>query len=344
MWNHCSPVFHFNWLYSVPRPLSNNLPLNFRYRQQTSRTYWTFALHRLTFSTTANTTSSCMEQPWGHLFLLLSPKLWCNTLRNAPLQLAVKRYRFGYDTLATLLPPFTKTKLTLFTTTLTNRTPTSSLPIKEIEENGKLPFLDCLVSRDNNELRTTVYRKPTYTDRLLDESSYNPTSHKATTIKTLTRRAQLVCDTPDSLRDESKYLERVFHKNNYNADFIRRNIYRPTEADATNRNPTPVTTVTIPYIKGTSETISRILQPYNIRVAHKPTTTLRHLLTNVKDRDEPNNRQGTVYKIKCSDCQASYLGETGRNLNTRLTEHKRAVTMYIINWQTTTLTGTVLNA
>ena len=76
--------------------------------------------------------------------------------------------------------------------------------------------------------------------------------------------------------------------------------------------------------KGTSETIARILQPYNIRVAHKPITTLRHLLTNVKDKDEPNNRQGAVYKIKCSDCQASYIGETGRNLKTRLTEHKRA--------------------
>ena len=169
-----------------------------------------------------------------------------------------------------------------------------------------------------------MYRKPTHTDRLLDESSYNPTSHKATTIRTLTRRAQLVCDTTDSLRDENKYLERVFLKNNYNADFIRRNIYRPTNADATNQNLTHVTTVTIPYIKGTSETIPRILQPYNIRVAHKPTTTLRHLLTNVKDRDEPNNRQGAVYKIKCSDCQASYIGETGRNLNTRLTEHERA--------------------
>ena len=43
-----------------------------------------------------------------------------------------------------------------------------------------------------------------------------------------------------------------------------------------------------------------------------------------KDKDEPNNRQGAVYKIKCSDYQASYIGETGRNLNTRLTEHKRA--------------------
>ena len=59
---------------------------------------------------------------------------------------------------------------------------------------------------------TTVYRKPTHTDRLLDESSYNPTSHKAMAIRTLTRPAQLVCDTLDSLRDKNKYLECVFMK------------------------------------------------------------------------------------------------------------------------------------
>ena len=91
-----------------------------------------------------------------------------------------------------------------------------------------------------------------------------------------------------------------------------------------NANSTPTTAATMRYIKGTSETIARILQPYNIRVAHKPITTLRHLLTNDKDKDEPNNRQGAVYKIKCSDCQVSYIGETGRNLKIRLTEHKRA--------------------
>ena len=71
-------------------------------------------------------------------------------------------------------------------------------------------------------------------------------------------------------------------------------------------------------------TSSKTVKPYNIRVAHKPITTLRQLLTNVKDKDEPNDRQGAVYKIKCCDCQASYIGETGRNLNIRLTEHKRA--------------------
>ena len=51
-----------------------------------------------------------------------------------------------------------------------------------------------------------------------------------------------------------------------------------------------------PHIKGTSKTIARILQPYNIRVAHRPITTLRHLLANVKYKYEPNNRQGRVIR------------------------------------------------
>ena len=59
-------------------------------------------------------------------------------------------------------------------------------------------------------------------------------------------------------------------------------------------------------------------------MAHKPITTLRRLLTDVKDKDKPEDRQGAVYKIKCCDCQATYIGETGRNLSTRLTERKRA--------------------
>ena len=107
-------------------------------------------------------------------------------------------------------------------------------------DNGKIPFLDCLAIRDNNRLQTTLYRKPTHTDRLLDESSYNPTSHKATTIRTLTRRALLVCDSHDSLADGHKYLDNVFSKNNYNCDFVTRNTYR-TEPNKTNTNLTPTT-------------------------------------------------------------------------------------------------------
>ena len=105
--------------------------------------------------------------------------------------------------------------------------------------------------------------------------------------------------------------------------FVRRNTHSNIDSNnQINVNSGHVTTATLPYIRGTSETITRILQSYNIRVAHKSITTLRRLLTNVKDK--PEDRQGAVYKIKCCDCQASYIGETGRNLSTRLTEHNRA--------------------
>ena len=166
-----------------------------------------------------------------------------------------------------------------------------------------------------------MWKPSSHTDRLLDQTSYNPTSHKATTVRTLTRRAQIVCDSDDSLTDEIKHLNTVFIKNNYNTDFIERITYiRPNDSS----NNSYTTTATMPYIRGTSKTIARVLRPYNIGVAHKPIFTLRRLLTNIKGKDKPDDRAGAVYKIHCSDCQATYIGETARNLTTRLTEHKRA--------------------
>ena len=128
--------------------------------------------------------------------------------------------------------------------------------IKGIKEHGKIPFLDCLVTCKNNTLRTTVYRKLTHTDRLIDQMSYNLTSHKATTVRTLTRRAQIVCDSDNSLTNDIKHLNTVLIKNNYNTDFIERNTYiRPNDSS----NNSYTTRATIPYIGGTSETIARIL-------------------------------------------------------------------------------------
>ena len=98
------------------------------------------------------------------------------------------------------------------------------------------------------------------------------------------------------------------------------NTYKNNELNET-INLTTVTATTS-SIKGTSEIVSRILRPDNIHVLHKPISTLRHILTNVKDKEQPHDRQGAVYKINCADCQATYIGETGRKLNMRFTEHK----------------------
>ena len=88
---------------------------------------------------------------------------------------------------------------------------------------------------------------------------------------------------------------------------VKRNIYRTTKADATNRNPTSLTTVTIPYIKGTSETISRILQPYNIRVAHKT----YNLVTTITDQRERQRRK-CKFDLDQSELKSSQVNASAR--------------------------------
>ena len=95
------------------------------------------------------------------------------------------------------------------------------------------------------------------------------------------------------------------------------------------------------------QTVSKTISGFHsyLFIAHKPTGTLRHLLTNVKDKDNPKDRQGTVYKIRCNDCNGTYIGETERMLTTRLGEHQTATnniaqhhrkTGHDINWDSAT--------
>lgn len=42
-------------------------------------------------------------------------------------------------------------------------------------------------------------------------------------------------------------------------------------------------------------------------------------------RNNVSQQQGGVYRIPCRNCDRVYIGETGRNLETRINEHKRDV-------------------
>lgn len=85
----------------------------------------------------------------------------------------------------------------------------------------------------------------------------------------------------------------------------------------------PLSTAKIPYIKGLSEEIRRILGQYKIRTVFRTTETLGRILTKVKDPTPPEERPGIVYKIKCI-CGEFYIGETGRSLTARMKEHRAA--------------------
>ena len=85
----------------------------------------------------------------------------------------------------------------------------------------------------------------------------------------------------------------------------------------------------LPYIKGVSEALKRTYGAYGIRVAFKPTQTLRQLLVSPKDKTEKKDTAGPIYYIRCQgqtqrgQCTESYIGETERSLKTRFLEHRR---------------------
>ena len=46
-------------------------------------------------------------------------------------------------------------------------------------------------------------------------------------------------------------------------------------------------------------------------------------MVKAKDQIKQADCSNCVYQVKCSDCPAEYIGQTSRQLKTRMTEHKR---------------------
>ena len=84
-------------------------------------------------------------------------------------------------------------------------------------------------------------------------------------------------------------------------------------------------TVILPYIRGLSETIKRLLEKLDVRVRLRPNSTLRQILVKPKDPVPIEQQNGVVYRIPCGDCESTYVGQSGRSLACRMKEHQRAV-------------------
>ena len=80
----------------------------------------------------------------------------------------------------------------------------------------------------------------------------------------------------------------------------------------------------LPYVKGTTDRIGRILNKHNIQTSISLNHPKRQeILRNPKDQRPPHSAS-QVYKISCS-CGLVYIGKTGRMVNLWIKEHQRDV-------------------
>ena len=137
----------------------------------------------------------------------------------------------------------------------------------ELEKERQLPFLNVLVKRTQYGLTTSVYRKPTHTDRYLNFKSHHHPKMKVGIIKCLAHRAREVSH-PDSFQTELQHLQQVFESNDYPAPLVRRCLGKkrtdPAETQSSDDKPK---FLCLPYIKGLSESIERGCKQQNTKLA-----------------------------------------------------------------------------
>ena len=91
----------------------------------------------------------------------------------------------------------------------------------EEESDGRLPFLDVLMTREEDgTISTSVYRKPTHTDQYLAFKSHHPMAHKRAVVRTLMHRAETLFSSGVSRAQEEKRVQDALEKNGYPTTFV----------------------------------------------------------------------------------------------------------------------------
>jgi hypothetical protein len=213
---------------------------------------------------------------------------------------------------------------------------------KEEERDNKLAFLDVLISRNssNNKYDTTIYRKPTNTNLYLLYESNQCREYKLSLIRTLVIRILLICSTDELKNEEVKLMRNTLVLNGYPQHLIKRGIREAeiiTKKIKSQQQQTPKlqqkkkvyfllsyygyeSTMLAHRIKRICKNLLPLLE---INVCFRKTFTINSVFLPLqKGSDALKKKKKLVYKIPCLNCDKCYIGETNREKETRMKEHK----------------------
>ena len=166
-------------------------------------------------------------------------------------------------------------------------------------------------------LSTTIYRKPTHTNRYLHYTSHHLKHQKLTVAKTLLSRVNTHITNKAHKHSELQNIRNTLWLNGFptRTTFL-------TSSRQRSHNTQYNHFTSIWYIKGTSEKVRRILNEAGVKVAMRPVSTIGQILPSPKDQHNPEEKSCVVLQRPCSDCNFVYIEQTKRDLKLHLAEHK----------------------
>ena len=150
------------------------------------------------------------------------------------------------------------------------------------EKHNQLPFLDTLVTWQNDQIKIDVYRKPTHTNQYLDFNSHHPKTHKQSTKNILIHRATTL-PTTEGVTNGINYVTNALTSNGYPKRLIQEAIKKSENSTMVTPEPEELVGMffkmveprekttsyaVLPYIKGLTENITRTLRTHDIQVTN----------------------------------------------------------------------------
>ena len=205
----------------------------------------------------------------------------------------------------------------------------------ELEHDGKLPFLDMLIDRNNGQMTTSIYRKPTFTGVYTHFHSFLPSIYKFGLLSTILFRYFSICSSFQLFHLQILEFKEIFLRNGYplkiidtcvqkflNKVFVTK-VIRDTVPKRDYR-------IILPYLGPLSDKIQRriknifqkIIPAGKINIVFKTQRRISHFLK-FKDVIAPDFDSHIIYQFKCPCCNAGYIGETRVHHIVRNSQHLR---------------------
>lgn len=200
----------------------------------------------------------------------------------------------------------------------------------EYEIERSINFLDLNIKIIDNVIHLDWFQKKTCSGRVLSFLSNHPMCHKIGVIYNLIDRALLLSH-PMYHKKNLEHCIEILLDNGYPIHVIFKEINRRIKVvnnfhinkkrtkDIAEENKKKF--FVIPYINNISETVASTIKKSDFRVGYRCLNNLSKFIRVQKDKNVYNGNNNVVYKIKCKDCEVSYVGQTKRKLRTRLKEH-----------------------
>ena len=201
-----------------------------------------------------------------------------------------------------------------------------------------MPFLDLRVKFSNSEFKTRVHRKSTHSNSYIHFFSNHSSQVKQGVLIGLFLRAFRYCE-PEVLDDEINFIFESFKKLGYPLFFINKALSKTKRIFYSNEekrcwNPNKDKIIKLHYVPDFEEKIVNKLNDCGYKFVCTYEDTIRKSICRNKLEpclQEQEYKGPGVYLIDCNKCPQSYVGETGRNLETRNKEHARDIRNFNVN-------------